>query len=192
MSLVFLTSINQASEEPDNELLDLYMDRMARQDKNALAEIYGLTKIPVFGLALSILKNAADAEDVLHDTYLQIYSAAGQYSSKGKPLAWILTITRNLSLMKIRERQKTVDLPPEEWKDSLTMLPNLTPEDRLVLENCIGQLTDEERQIVMLHAVSGFKHRELAEVLALPLSTVISKYSRAIKKLKQLLTEGEH
>lgn len=124
-------------------------------------------------------------------TYLQIYSAAGQYSSKGKPLAWILTITRNLSLMKIRERQKTVDLPPEEWKDSLTMLPNLTPEDRLVLENCIGQLTDEERQIVMLHAVSGFKHRELAEVLALPLSTVISKYSRAIKKLKQLLTEGE-
>ncbi|NLC84788.1 MAG: RNA polymerase sigma factor [Ruminococcaceae bacterium] len=191
MNLVFLTSINQNSEEPDSELLDLYIDRMARHDKNALAGIYGLTKTSVFGFALSILKNAADAEDVLHDTYLQIYSAVGQYSSKGKPLAWILTITRNLSLMKIRERQKTVGLPPEEWKDSLTMLPNLTPEDRLVLENCIGQLTDEERQIVMLHAVSGFKHRELAKVLALPLSTVLSKYSRAIKKLQLLLTEGE-
>ncbi len=192
MSLLNLTTLNDKSPgELDNEMLELYIGRIVHQDKKALAEIYSLTNVAVFGFALSILQNVHDAEDVLHDTYLRIYAAAGQYESKGKPLAWILTIARNLSLMKLRENRKTVDLPPEEWQDSLGQLQNLTPEDRIILESCIGQLTDEERQIVMLHAVSGLKHRELAKVLVLPLSTVLSKYGRAIKKLRVLLTEGE-
>lgn len=53
------------------------------------------------------------------------------------------------------------------------------------------QLTDQERQIVMLHAVAGFKHREIAELLELPLSTVLSKYRRALKKLRHSLEKGE-
>ena len=48
-------------------------------------------------------------------------------------------------------------------------------------------LSEEERQIVMLHAVAGFKHREIAATLDLPLATVLSKYNRALKKLKILL-----
>ena len=49
-------------------------------------------------------------------------------------------------------------------------------------------LSEEERQIVLLHAVSGMKHRELSELLELPLSTVLSKYARALAKLKKALT----
>jgi RNA polymerase sigma-70 factor (ECF subfamily) len=60
-----------------------------------------------------------------------------------------------------------------------------------VLDACLGQLSDEERQIVVLHAVAGFRHREIAALLELPLPTVLSKYSRALKKLKALLTKGE-
>ena len=51
----------------------------------------------------------------------------------------------------------------------------------------IIQLSDEERQIVMLHAAVGFKHREIARIMELPLSTVLSKYARALKRLKQYL-----
>ena len=60
-------------------------------------------------------------------------------------------------------------------------------EDRSVLLACMEALSDEERQIVTLHAVSGFKHREIAELMELPLPTVLSKYSRALKRLKQRL-----
>ena len=60
-------------------------------------------------------------------------------------------------------------------------------EDRGVLRACLEQLSDQERQIVALHAVAGFKHREIAALLELPLSTVLSKYNRAIKRLKQYL-----
>ena len=63
----------------------------------------------------------------------------------------------------------------------------LTMEDRSILVTCMEQLSDEERQIVMLHAAVGFKHREIARIMELPLSTVLSKYARALKRLKQYL-----
>ena len=55
-----------------------------------------------------------------------------------------------------------------------------------LLTECLKNLSDEERQIVMLHAVSGFKHREIARLLEMPLSTVLSKYNRAMKKLRKI------
>ena len=63
----------------------------------------------------------------------------------------------------------------------------VTLEDRSILRSCMEQLRDEERQIVTLHALSGFKHREIAAILQLPLPTVLSKYHRAVKRLKQHL-----
>ncbi len=66
----------------------------------------------------------------------------------------------------------------------------MSVEDRTVLSACMRQLSDGERQIVTLHAVAGFKHREIAAILQMPLATVLSKYNRAIKKLKQHLQAG--
>ncbi len=185
-----MKAISHEFSKRDAEILDKFIERISNNDKDALAEIYRMTNASVFGFALSILKNMQDAEDVLHDTYLRIYSSASGYKSKGKPLAWILTITRNLCLMKLRERKKTVDYPQEDWNIAFDRIPAVTLEDKLVLTACMEKLSDEERQIVMLHSISGFKHREIADALSLPLSTVLSKYHRAIKKLRVLLTEG--
>lgn len=67
------------------------------------------------------------------------------------------------------------------------------PTDRLVLEAALKTLNEEERRVVLLHAISGLKHREIAQDLGLPLSTVLSRYHRALKKLKRCLTEeGVH
>ena len=77
----------EATESKNAERLDYYLAQIANYDREALAEIYHLTSAAVFGFALSILKNMQDAEDVLHDTYLRIYAAAGGYKSMGKPMA---------------------------------------------------------------------------------------------------------
>lgn len=148
-----------------------------------------MTSASVYSFALSLLKNIQDAEDVLHDTYLQVYKTAASYKSMNKPLAWILTIARNLSLMKLRNRKKIVDSKPQDWNSAFEAIPSVTAEDRLVLVSCMDKLTDEERQIIMLHTVSGYKHREVAGFLKIPLSTALSKYHRAIKKLRILLSE---
>ena len=60
-----------------------------------------------------------------------------------------------------------------------------------MIKAAMETLADDERQIIMLHAVGGMKHIEIAKIMGLPLSTVLSKYSRAKKKLQKTLEEGE-
>ena len=143
----------------------------------------------LYGFALSVLKNAHDAEDVLHDCYVAVWNNAVQYRSQSKPMAWLITIAKNLCLGQLRAQRKTAEMP-EELPFLSADAAGISVEDRTVLSACMRQLSDGERQIVTLHAVAGFKHREIAAILQMPLATVLSKYNRAIKKLKQHLQAG--
>ena len=80
-----------------NHQLDDLITRMARGDKEALASLYEATKAALYGFALSIMKDVDHAEDITQDTFIQLYHSAGGYRSQGKPMAWIITITRNLA-----------------------------------------------------------------------------------------------
>ena len=168
----------------DNAYLDSLLASVAAGDRDALAQLYHETSAAVYSYTLSVLKNSHDAEDVLHDCYLSVWTAAASYRSSGKPMAWILTIAKNLCLKQLRFRCRTESLPEEDWKDSLEVATEMTTDDKVVLQQCMEALSDTERQIVVLHAVSGFKHREIAELMDLALPTVLSKYHRAIKKMK--------
>ncbi len=172
------------SQLQNHAKLDRLLAAIAGGDQDALAELYHLTSAPVYSYALSVLKNSHDAEDVLHDCYLKIWSGSGAYESAGKPMAWILTIAKNLCLQTLRRHSKTQTLSLEDWHGYMEDSTALTPDDKVVLRQCMETLSDDERQIVVLHAVSGFKHREIAELMDLALPTVLSKYHRAIKKLK--------
>ena len=164
--------------------LDGYIAKMAKGDTRSLELLYRAAAPGVYAYALSILKNSHDAEDVLQESFLRIYSSASSYVSQGKPMAWIFTITKNLCFKRLAEQQRQSAAPVEEC---YSFTPSTTPDDKLVIEACMKLLSDEERQIVVLHAVSGFKHREIAAMLQLPLSTVLSKYHRALKKMKASL-----
>lgn len=185
--MLFLCSTSADEQEPEVSVLNVLLQEIAGGNSAALETLYRRTSASVYGFALSILKNTHDAEDVLHDCYVTVWTAATGYRAQGKPMAWLMTITRNLCLQKLRERRKLSDLPQEDWEPYLSSCEAVTPEDRAVLAACFEQLSGEECQIVTLHAVSGFKHREIAALLELPLPTVLSKYHRAIKKLRQLL-----
>ncbi|HCX03996.1 MAG TPA: RNA polymerase sigma factor, partial [Clostridiales bacterium] len=125
-----------------------------------------------------------DTLDILQDTYLKIKSAAHLYKPMGKPLAWMFTIAKNLYLEKIRKEKRVVDLKDEYIENSINLSFVSDPEDRMVLETALEVISDEEREIVMMFAVGGMKHKEIARNLDLPLSTELSKYHRALKKLK--------
>ena len=172
---------------PQEELEGLIL-AIADGNKNALAALYENTNTAVYGFSLSILKNTHDAQDVLQDTYIKIFANAKRYLPQGKPMAWIFTITRNLCLMKLRDGKKNDANPVEEMVD-IGHDTREALEDKLVLKKVIENLPSPEREIIVMHAVSGLKHREIADVLDIPLSTVLSKYNRTIKKLKLLLKE---
>ena len=104
----------------------------------------------------------------------------------------MFTIARNLCYMRFRDQKHQADvglddLTGEETGELCLPLEQMT--DAIVLKAALAVLKEDERQIVLLHASAGLKHREIAADLKLPLATVLSKYNRAMKKLQQYLRE---
>lgn len=168
--------------EREEYYLEKYLQGIKERDLGSMEAFYHLTATKIYAYALALLKNRYDAEDVLHNVYLKVYEAVIDYRNTGRAMAWIMTIARNLCLEKLRERKSSAFdeniLNEEDEKEELGV------SDRLLIRQVFKLLAEEERKIVILHAVSGLKHREIAAELNLPLATVLSKYHRAIKKLK--------
>lgn len=191
--MLLLYTVEQSAKKaaPDRDRLDRCIQGIAENDRAAFEEFYNLTRASVYGYALSVLKNTHDAQDAMHDCYLSVYKGAAGYKSSGKPMAWVITIAKNHCLKRLNS-QKAESIGTETSENIFADSPELDDEDRIVISKCLTALSDEERQIVVLHAVAGFKHREIAEQLSLPVSTVLSKYSRALNKLKAEFLKENH
>ena len=157
-------------------------------DRDALGALYHQANTAVYSFALSILKNTSDAEDALHDCFLDIYQAAEHYRPQASLWPGFYHCPEPLPA-KAAERTRTADIPSEDWEPYLQSRESITPEDRLLIGTCMERLNQQERQIVVLHAVSGFvtgKSRSFTASAA----DGSSKYHRALKKLKKYVTEG--
>lgn len=171
---------------------DLMMHQIAEGDQEAFKRLYQNTDRTIYSFILSILKNPQDAEEVMQETYMKVWTSAASYQSQGKPLAWMFTIARNLCYMKFREQKHQADVGLDdldglEQGEFCHQIEQAA--DRMVLKAALYLLKEDERQIVLLKNSSGLKHREIAEALDMPLATVLSKYNRAMKKLEQYLRE---
>lgn len=196
--MMFLVSMQDAdiSAKDIRAKLDDCIHRIGNGDMDALEVLYEETRTAVYGFAFSIMKDVHDADDVTQDVYIQVVRGASGYVSCGKPMAWLLTITKNLARMQLRQKKWTIGADSEDavsvWyrkagiesADIFTDRPDVTAEDRVVLRDLLSKLDSKERDIVVLHAAAGMKHREIAEMLDMPLSTVLSKYRRSIQKLQ--------
>jgi len=164
--------------------------RLAKDDISALDDLYALTERTMYAYSVSLTRDHQMALDLMQDTYVKILSAAHLYKPMGKPLAWMFTIAKNLHYSNTKKEKRSISMEPEEVADDRRFSYVTDMDDRIVLEGVLTLLTQEEREIVMLHAVSGMKHKEIAEGLGLNLSTTLSKYHRALKKLREYL-EGK-
>ena len=166
--------------------LEELLRQIALGSQQAFEELYRATDSAIYGYALSLMRNHHEAQDVMMDTYLKIRCAAHLYMPMGKPMAWILTITKNIARTKLRSAGRQIQLDDlEETTPSF----DRDSEEAVALEQAMKVLGDQERQILILHAVTGLKYREIAEMLGMPLATVLSKYARSLKKLKKALEE---
>lgn len=165
--------------------------RLAKDDMSAMDELYSITERTMYAYAVSLTKDHQTSLDLIQDTYVKIISAAHLYKPMGKPLAWMFTIARNLHYSNTKKEKRSIPMEPEEILDDKRFSYITDMDDRVVLQGVLSLLTEEEREIVMLYAVSGMKHREIAEELGLKLSTSLSKYNRALKKLREYLKGKE-
>ncbi len=193
--ILFLSMVvpeNTECEKQQKIIIDeAIFPKIADNDMAAFEEFYRQTERVVYAFVLSTVKNHDDALDVVQDTYLKIRAAAHLYKPMGKPMAWVFTIARNLSISKLRFKQKHDSLETTDLENDLSFSYVTDNDDRLVLQTALKILSSEETEIILLHAISGFTHREIANNLEMKLSTVLSKYHRGLKKLKKYLIEQE-
>ncbi len=179
-----------AGPRADREALDRLLLAAGQGDREAFAGLYEAARGAVYAAALGMLRDHHAAQDLCQDAFVRIWESAPRYRSTGSPMAWMLTITRNLARMSLRGAGRQQTLTGEEWAALPGDESAGAAEDALVLREALHTLDEEERQVILLHAVSGLRHREIAALLERPLSTILSKYQRGLRKLKNRL-KGE-
>ena len=182
-------AVLEESQKASSTIDDKLIKDIAKGSMEALHTLYEKTHKGVYAFALSITKNTHDAEAVLQDTSLKIYQKAADYTSYDKPMAWIFTIAKNFALMKFRDRKKEDSM--EEVNDMPEVIFSFVEDvsECIVLETAVNKLDENERTILLLHAVAGLKNREIADLLDMPINTVLSKYNRTIRKMQKYLEE---
>ncbi len=173
---------NKIAVEKSPWTLDKAMQALKDGDTDAFEYIYNETKRVVFYCAFSILKDHGLAEDIMQNTYIKVKQYCHSYQKGTKPIAWITTIARNLSINEHNRRKRELYT---DFSDYNTHASYTLSDDKLVLSTAFKYLSEREAQLVIMHVLGGLKHRELAEIFNMPLGTVLFKYNSALKKLRK-------
>lgn len=174
----------------DNRDADKLICALAKGNMSALERLYTELAPAVYAFARSITKNDESAQDIMQDTFVRVFNSAGKFKPQGYGKAWIMQIARNLSINAVTSRVRT------EPEDVLADCPSPgsteeSTETRVMLEWAMKCLTDAEREVITLHAVSGLKLQQIAQVMEEPLGTVKWRHSQAMKKIRTAMAAGE-
>jgi len=169
--------------------------RMAGGDQTALAELYDRHSRQVYSIAVRILQNPADAEDVVQDVFSQAWRHASRYDvARGAVGAWLLTVARSRAIDRLRARRVRPDLaaPGKIVRDVLdpALLQDaqlLTAEQVERVRGALGELPMPQRTALELAYYEGLTHKEIAERLQEPLGTVKTRIRLAMSKLRDTL-----
>ena len=164
--------------------LDALMKRVIEGDNDAFCLLYEATAKGIFAFAYSYLGKREDAEDVTQETFFAAKRKAHLYRPGTDVRAWLFQIAKNLSLDELRKKNNSAAPLGDALENTLSVKPQLTELDALT-----ACLDEAEREIVLLHAVWQYKHREIAELTGTPLGTVTWKYKKALAKLRDYLKE---
>jgi RNA polymerase sigma-70 factor, ECF subfamily len=178
-----------------NARLAALLAQCALGNQQAFADLYRATSAKLFGVTLRILRREDWAEEVLQESYVNIWNHAGDYAvQKSAPLTWMTSIVRNRSLDWLRRpRQENsgeeYDIALEAWQDETPgPLERLTAaRDASALADCLGTLDNRQRQTIMLAFFHGLSHSELAAHLRQPLGTIKTWVRRGLERLKNCL-----
>jgi RNA polymerase sigma factor (sigma-70 family) len=178
-----------------NARLMQLLARTALKDQEAFAELYRTASPHLYAVALRILREAAAAEEVLQESFVNVWHHAASYvAAKSQPLTWLTSIVRNRCLDQLRRREvETVTLDDEEegvtiaaqGPSPLEML--LAGADAQAVKGCVETLEPAQKQAIALAFFQGLSHSELAQHLRQPLGTVKSWVRRGLERLRVCL-----
>jgi RNA polymerase sigma-70 factor (ECF subfamily) len=168
---------------------------LRNQDKRAVSVLYDKYSAALFGVILRIIKDEEVAEDVLQEAFVKIWSSFSAYdASKGRLFTWMLNVTKNMAIDKIRSKQYRVGSTMLEIdKGAAQHIPSVggfRPE-HIGLKEVLNHLSEDQRQVIDLMYFEGFTQTEIAEEFNIPLGTVKTRARSAIKQLSRYLKDVE-
>jgi len=158
-------------------------------DANALSAAIAAELPKVRRHAAALLYDRADAEDLVQDCLETALVKQSTLQDPSRLRGWLFAILNNLFLMRMRSRARHgTPIPIDDFAD--TLVASVAANDRgtaLDLARAMGQLSLEHRQILLLLNVEGYNYEEIAEILGVPIGTVMSRLARARQRLRTLL-----
>ncbi|MBX2991660.1 MAG: RNA polymerase sigma factor [Bacteroidetes bacterium] len=170
--------------DSDEELLE----RIRRGERTALAHLYSRYKVHLFRFCLHLLKNEAQAEDAVHDTFVKICNGAHTVGNPGSFRGWIFQIARNEALMNLRQRKASSDDGLDDVWDEETPLTLLVDKDISgIVHQMMSRLRIEYREVLMLREYEQLSYTEIARITGATESAVKSRLFKARQALAKNL-----
>ncbi|HEV8356564.1 MAG TPA: sigma-70 family RNA polymerase sigma factor [Gemmatimonadales bacterium] len=155
-------------------------------DPAAQEALYRAFEAPVYNLARRICRTAEDAEDVLQETFLEVFRSIGRFRGEGSLWAWVRTIASSKALMRLRRNKYR---ETDELQDAVVPLRREDTALRMDLEAALERLSSTSRAVVWLHDVEGYTHEEIAGMMEKTVSFSKSQLARAHTRLRRWLGE---
>jgi RNA polymerase sigma-70 factor (ECF subfamily) len=178
-----------------------WIEQMAQRDARALSAFYDRYNRIAFSLILRIVRVREDAEDVLVDVFWQVWQQSGRYNpSRGRPLAWLLNISRTRAIDHLRSRQRRLEVSDDAeaagsaataQQTALESDPFIVAGTRRAVAKCLETLTPEQRAVLELAYFEGMSHSEIAASLNQPLGTMKDRIRTGMMRLRKCLKPFE-
>ena len=181
----------QPSQIADDDLLQA----ISRGDESALAALYDRYRLILFGLIMRILHDRQEAEDVLQETFLQVWRRADDFEpSRGRAFTWLVTIARSRALDRLRmlgSRSRFVEADEQPSNDKVIDATQqwVKSEQGEIVRQALRELPEEQRRTLLLAYFEGLTQAEIAERLGDPLGTVKTRMRSGLIKLRELLRD---
>jgi RNA polymerase sigma-70 factor (ECF subfamily) len=177
-----------------SDVLASLLKRAGRGDKDAFAELYDATSARVYGLAVRVVRDPAQAEEVAQESFLEIWRGSARFdATRGSAIAWILTIVHRKAVDRVRSaeaasRRDTTYQRQNQLveHDTTADAAHASLEARRV-RSALTSLTDVQRQAVELAYFGGYTHTEVASMLDLPLGTAKTRIRDGLIRLRDAM-----
>jgi RNA polymerase sigma-70 factor (ECF subfamily) len=202
ISYALLVSLHMASSGGSAAISDAegrwraYLAGIQARDPESLTRLYDESARVLFGLALRVVADPADAEEVILDVFHRVWNTVDGYdATRGTVWGWLTVMTRNRAIDRLRQAitRRSREMPMESGREPVTSCPeneSILREERRLVRHAVATLAADQREAIELAFFRGLTHMEVAEALGEPLGTIKSRIRVGMKKLRETLPAG--
>jgi len=172
-----------------------YLDGIRAGNPDSLAKLYDETSSLLYGLALRVLNDAPDAEEVVLDVYQQVWRSTHTFDpGRGTVWGWLTVLTRSRAIDRLRSMgsRRAREFPLEAGFETRSSAPapeveSIFAEERKLVRRALGMLAPEQREAIELAFFRGLTHVEVAEAMGAPLGTIKTRIRMGMRKMREVL-----